>query len=197
MCCLVLAGCSTAANARFRQDALVTAAAPLQIPAGGIVDTYRVHHNNPWTLFAFPVVLVHHTTKHAVISVLHAGDMLLTPLAISRDWEPMNLYETGTFPFRMPNKTARKVMGRFYVFATATPAGAALMVYSARHWLEIFHKWDWQWGHQYRSGAGYFYGLGTLTGAFLVGYGVYAPFNDRLDNYLGWKPLAAVLEAPE
>lgn len=194
---LAALGCSAAANRRLGQDALVTVASPIQIPAGGIADTVRVHRNNPWTLFAFPVVLLHHTTKHAVISVLHAGDIFAYPVHAARDSGPIDLYDTGAFPFRVPNETARQVMGRFYVFATVTPAGAVLMVYSARHWFEVFHKWDWHWGRQYRTGAGSFYGLGTLTGAFLVGYGLYAPFNSDLDEYLGWRPISSLLEAPD
>lgn len=194
---LAALGCSAAANRRIGRDALVAAASPVQIPFGGVVDACRVYRHDPRTLFAFPVVLLHHTTKHAVVSVLHAGDILLYPIAASADWEPITLYDTDAFPFRVPNKTARQVMGRFYVFATATPAGAALMVYSYRAWFDIFHKWDWHWGHNYHSLRSYVYGLGTLTGAFLVGYGCYAPFNDRLDGYLGRRPLAAMLEAPE
>ncbi len=194
---LALAGCSAAANRRLGQDVLVTLASPLQIPVGGIADTVRVHRHNPWTTPAFPVVLAHHTLKHTVAAVLHAGDILAYPIHAARGSSPIDLYDTGAFPFRMPNATARKMMGRFYVFVASTSTGAVLTVYSYRAWFEIFHKWDWQWGHTYRSGSAYVFGLGTLTGAFLVGYGCYAPFNDRLDNYLGWRPVSALLEAPE
>lgn len=194
---LALAGCSAAANRRLGQDALVTVASPIQIPAGGIADTVRVHRHNPWTTPAFPVVLLHHTLKHTVASVLHAGDIFAYPVHAARDSGPIDLYDTGTFPFRVPNKTARKMMGRFYVFAASTTAGAVLTVYSYRAWFDIFHKWDWHWGSTYRARAAGNYGLGTLTGVFLVGYGCYAPFNDRLDNYLGWRPVSSLLEEPE
>ena len=196
ICCAAL-GCSGAAGRRLQQDALVAAAAPVQIPVGGIVDTVRVHRAKPWTTAAFPVVFVHHTLKHAVVSALHTGDIFAYPVAAITGADPIDLYETGTFPFRVDTPTSRKVMGRFYVFAGATSVGAVLTVYSYRAWSDIFHKWDWQWGQSYRSGSSYVFGLGTLTGAFLVGYGLYAPFNYRLDNYLGWGPVAALLEVSD
>ena len=119
-------GCRSPAHARLAKDLVVVAASPVQVPLGGLVDTYRVHRRNPWTLFGMPVVLVHHTLKHAVTTLLHAGDVLLYPFALADGSGPVELYDVGQFPFYVPNEKACQVMGRFYVFTGATAAGSAL-----------------------------------------------------------------------
>ena len=129
LCLLCLVGCSSAANRRVLKDVAVVGAALLQIPAGGVQDTVQVCWEYPWATLCSPLVLVHQTAKHTLICLVHGGDVLFYPVALRKGWEPMDLYDTTTFPFA-PEEEGEELIDRAY-FLVGGVAIVAATVYGA------------------------------------------------------------------
>lgn len=98
-------GCSTNANRRLVNDLKVAGVSPAQVLAGGPRDTYAVHRSNAKTIWVSPLILLHHTVKHALICLVHAADVLYYPVALCTDAGPLELYDTQAFPFSLPPET--------------------------------------------------------------------------------------------
>jgi len=103
------AGCSTLgeniarSSRRARKDLLVTVALPAQVVCAAAQDAYRFAAERPLTnSLASPVVFAFCAYKHAVVSLLYAGDLALFPFYMWFGPGEIGLYETSTFPFRQP-----------------------------------------------------------------------------------------------
>ena len=130
-----LAGCSVNANRRLARDLCVVALSPVQVPAGALRDTVRVHIAKPATLFVSPVLLCHHALKHALVTVAHGADIILYPVSVLRDAPPLELYQWDRFPLALSQGTevsmTRAMVWCYYwplagMGASAAAAGALM-----------------------------------------------------------------------
>ena len=112
---LASAGCSITepGKGRVLKDALVLSAAPLQVPAAGLRDSWRNIAREPWTgIPASPLVITSHLLKHTYASLLYAIDLPLTPVHVVAESEPIALYDTSRFPFALRSPSLERGAAR-------------------------------------------------------------------------------------
>jgi len=116
-------------NRRALRDLLVTGAMPAQVLVGAGVDSYEYADARPWLgVPAAPITFAFSAFKHVMTSAVYTVDLAFYPLYCWFGAEPIEIYDTGQFPFGQPASlhASGRRMARDATVLTTFPLAAPL-----------------------------------------------------------------------
>ena len=116
---------ASSAGRRIGTDAWVTFTSPVQLPAMSFRDAANYDTKPVYRVLLFPLTFPIYLVEHAVLTTVHAVDLVISPIHFFNDWEPLRVYQADTFPMQVyPEATKSFETGFTVIFVLV---GTALL----------------------------------------------------------------------